>query len=77
MKITEETKIGDIIKEYPFLVDEAIAYNKSFEILKNPLTLMMVKNMRVGDACKTFNISFEKALNKVNAIIDKHKEGTV
>lgn len=35
--ISENTKVNDLLKHFPFLEDELIAYNSKFQTLKNPI----------------------------------------
>lgn len=37
MKITEATRLKDLLEEYPWLKDEIVKVNEKFEMLNSPL----------------------------------------
>ena len=45
MEINSNTKLTDILKEYPWLPDELVKLDGRLGVLKTPVGKMMIKNM--------------------------------
>ena len=73
MKIDVKTKIGDLLKEYPWLVDELIKQNKQFEALKNPAAKLILKAATIEDASKTVGIDKDQLVKNLTSMIAAHK----
>lgn len=73
MKITDTTKIHDLLNSYPFLEDFLVAYHPKFEMLKNKMaraTIGRVATLRT--AAGIANIDIGALLGAVAAEIEKH-----
>ena len=75
MEITAETRVADVMKEYPWLVDEAIKMDSRFGILKTPIGKMMIGRATVADGAKKVGCTVEEAIQMVEGMIAKHNEG--
>ncbi len=70
--ITENDKIADIIKKYPFIKDKMIARNKVFSNLNNPIIFNAVgKIARIKDVAKMSGENLEELLAYINQEIIK------
>ena len=74
MEITAQTKLADVIKEYPWLIDEAIKMDSRFGILKTPVGKMLIGRTTVADGCKKVGCTVEEAIAKVQEMIARHNE---
>ena len=48
MKITEATRLKDLLEEYPWLKDEIVKVNEKFEMLNSPLGKIMATKVDEG-----------------------------
>ena len=67
MEFTKDTKLKDILKEYPWLLDEAIKMNPKFKVAKTPIGKALINKADLAEASKRTGID-------VDTIIAKHKE---
>ena len=44
IEITEATKLSALMREYPWLVDEAVKMDSRFKVLKSPVGKLFLKN---------------------------------
>ena len=53
MKITEATRLKDLLEEYPWLKDEIVKVNEKFEMLNSPLGKIMATKVviRIRERC--------------------------
>lgn len=72
MKINGNTKISDILKEYPWLTDKLIELNPQFKMLKSPMAKMLLRTTTVDDASKKVKKSVSELLGMLQKIIDEH-----
>ncbi len=72
MKINGNTKISDILKEYPWLTDKLIELNPQFKTLKSPMAKMLLRTTTVDDASKKVKKSVSELLGMLQKIIDEH-----
>ncbi|MBR2825170.1 MAG: hypothetical protein IKE51_02745 [Solobacterium sp.] len=73
IKITGTTKAIELLKNYPFLVDEIKKKGAAFAIVANPLTQRMFKNYTIQDICTKFNLNQEEVIKQLTDMIKKHK----
>lgn len=72
MNITKDTKISDIIREYPWLIDEAIKMDARLKIIKSPFVKLFIKKATIEDASEKAGIPAEEIISRVTALINKH-----
>ncbi len=71
--ITENDKIADIIKRYPFIKDRMIARNKVFSNLNNPIIFNAIgKIARIKDVAKMSGENLEELLAYINKEIKEN-----
>lgn len=71
MQINSDTKIADIIKEYPFMREKLAEFNPMYKNLSNPIVFNTVgKFAKISDVCKMSNVDEEKFINFLNDTIN-------
>ena len=74
MNYTGNSKLTDIMAQYPWLTDELIKIDGRFGIVKTPIGKMMIKNATVSDLSDKTGLSTDDLLKKLQDMIDAHKE---
>ena len=72
MEINRNTKLSDILKEYPWLPDELIKLDGRFKIIKTPIGKMMIKNATVADAVQKTGLQENVLIAELRKIITSH-----
>ena len=72
VEITPETKLMDLLKEYPFLKDELAKRNKKFKMLKTPMAKVMMRNADVNEMSRRSGMSVEEIISMLSEIIQSH-----
>ena len=74
MTIDKNTKVMDVLKEYPWLEDEVIKIDEKLAIIKTPFGKMRAKKYTLGDLCKMGNVDFDEAKKMLDEMIEKHEK---
>ena len=72
MEFNSNTKLTDILKEYPWLPDELEKLDGRFKIIKTPVGKMMIKNMTISDMSKKINFPENDIINQLKQMIADH-----
>ena len=72
MQLTEKTKLKDILKEYPWLIDEAVKIDSRLSILRSPLGRALVARADIAEAGRKVGVSPEEIIAKVEELIADH-----
>jgi len=72
MNITEETRLKEIMKEYPWLLDEAVKIDDGFRILNNPIGKMFIQNATIKGLSEKSGLSTDVIISKIGEIIANH-----
>ena len=72
VEITPETKLMDLLKQYPFLKDELPKRNKKFKMLKTPMAKVMMRNADVSEMSRRSGMSTEDIISMLKDIIENH-----
>ncbi len=76
--LSKETKIIDLIKEYPFLIDTLIEFDSKLKLLKNPIIKRTLgKRATLVDVSKTADISFSRLVDHIVESIEKNADKQV
>ena len=73
MEITPQTKITDILKEFPGLLDQLIALEPKFSLLKTPFGRMAIRNATMQDAADRYHVQMDKLMAMLNEQLEKLK----
>ena len=72
MEITRDTKISDVLAQYPWLPDELVKIDERFKIIKTPIGKMMLKNATIDDAVKKTGLKEDILLTELQKLIAAH-----
>lgn len=73
MKFDVNTKLAEILKQFPWLPEELVKIDSRFSIVNSPIGKMLIKNATVADLCSKAGIKPEDALQKLEELISSHK----
>ena len=71
INITKDTKLSQLLKECPQIIDEMIKINPQAKSLKNPVFRMMLGNLTIHELCEHAKINENLFINNFNMIIKK------
>ena len=73
MNVTADTKVGDILKAYPWLKDELIKMDDRLKILTTPMANIVIKKATVKDASDKIGMSVEEIIEKLEKMVAAHE----
>ncbi len=73
MNVTADTKVGDILKAYPWLKDELIKMDDRLKILNTPMANIVIKKATVKDASDKIGMSVEEIIEKLEKMVAAHE----
>lgn len=74
MKITEATRLKDLLEEYPWLKDEIVKVNEKFEMLNSSLGKIMATKVDVHEMSKRSGMDLDLLISKLTDLIDSHQD---
>lgn len=72
MEINRDTKLNDILAEYPWLPDELAKIDGRFKIIKTPIGKMMLKNATIADAVEKTGLQEDVLIPELKKLIEAH-----
>ena len=72
--VTRDTKLADLLKEYPWMREEAYKISDKFKMLDTPVGKLMLKKMTVADLSKYSGLDEKTIIDEINGMIGKHKD---
>lgn len=69
MNITKETKLKDILIEYPWLKEEMVKVNDKFKMLNTPVGKIMLAKADIEEMSKKSEMDTELIIKKVTELI--------
>ena len=72
MEINEKTKVGELLKQYPFLRDELAKITDQVSLLDNPITRAVVSRMNLLDISGKAGLDINTVISKVKEMILNH-----
>ena len=73
-KITENTKVKELLEDYPWLLDEAIKLDERFKMVNSPMGRMLLKKATLIDLAKLGNLNVEDVVKEIEKMIESHEE---
>ena len=74
MNITENTKINDLMKKYPWLLDEVIKIDERVKIVKrNPLAKMFLKNATIKGVSELAGMDVNTLIEQISNLIEQRE----
>ena len=72
MQLTKDTRVADLTKQYPWLIDEVVKMNDKFKVLKTPVGKMLMKKATIADASAKSGLSVETIIGKIEELVRDH-----
>ena len=73
MMITKDTKLADLLQEYPWLKSEVMQISDKFKMLNTPVGKIMLNKATVAEMSKKSGIAEDQIIQKLTDLIEKHK----
>ncbi len=73
MEITKDTKLADLIAQYPWLKEEMAKVNEKFKMLNSPIGKMMMGKATIAEMSKKSGMEAEVIIGKIKELIVKHQ----
>ena len=73
MIIARDTKLKDLLSEYPWLKDEISKVNDKFKMLGTPMGKIMLGKADVAEMSKKSGMDEEQMISKLNELIQNHQ----
>ncbi len=72
MEITKDTKLADLIAQYPWLKAEIAEVNEKFKMLNTPVGKIMMGKATVAEMSKKSGMEAEAIISKIKELINQH-----
>jgi hypothetical protein len=72
MNITKETKLAELLSEYPWLKEEITKVNEKFKMLHSPLGNVMAKKVTIADMSEKSGMDADEIIDKLKQLIESH-----
>ena len=73
MDITKETRLADLIAQYPWLKAEMAKVNEKFKMLNSPIGKIMMGKATIAEMSKKSGMEVEAIIGKIKELISKHQ----
>jgi hypothetical protein len=72
MNITKETKLKELLTEYPWLKDEIVKVNDKFRMLNTPMGKIMLGKADIAEMSKKSGMDADTIISKLTELIRNH-----
>lgn len=72
MQITRDTKLLDLINQYPWLKDELPKINEKFKMLNTPMGKIMIGKATIVEMSKKSGMDADTLIRKLQQLIGSH-----
>ena len=73
MTISKNTKLAELMKAFPWLMDEAVKLDPKFKVLNNPVGKAFIKKSTIEDLAGKAGLPTEEILDWISEQIEKRK----
>ena len=73
MEINKETRLADLIAQYPWLKEEMAQVNERFKMLNSPIGKIMLGKATIVEMSKKSGMEAEAIIGKIKELISKHQ----
>ena len=73
MEITKETKLSDLVSQYPWLKEELSKGNDKFRMLNTPMGKIMMGRASISEMSKKFGMDADAIIGKICELIEAHR----
>lgn len=72
VNITENTKLSEILKEHPWLIEEAIKIDERFKVLNNPVGKLFIKKSTIQGLSEKAGLQPNEIIDKIAELVRNH-----
>jgi hypothetical protein len=72
MEITKETKLADLLAEYPWLKGEMAKVNEKFKMLNTPVGKIMLGKATIAEMSKKSGMDADIIISRISELISNH-----
>jgi len=73
MEITKETKLSDLLGQYPWLKEELSKVNERFKMLNTPMGKIMMGKATIAEMSKKSGMDADAIIGKICGLIEAHR----
>lgn len=73
MEIVKETKLSDLLSQYPWLKEEMSKVNDKFKMLNTPMGKIMMGKATIADMSKKAGMDADAIIGKICELIEAHR----
>ena len=73
MEITKETKLSDLVGQYPWLKEELSKVNDKFKMLNTPMGKIMMGKATIAEMSKKSGMDADAIIGKICELIEAHR----
>ena len=73
MEITKDTKLTDLLDQYPWLKEEMSKINNKFKMLNTPMGKMMMGKATISEMSKRSGMDADAIIGKICELIETHQ----
>ena len=73
MEITKETKLSDLLSQYPWLKEELSKVNDKFKMLNTPMGKIMMGKATIYEMSKKSGMDADAIIGKISKLIEAHR----
>ena len=73
MEINKDTKLSDLVAQYPWLKEEMAKVNEKFKMLNSPIGKIMMGKATIAEMSKKSGMEAEAIIGKIKELIENHK----
>ncbi len=70
--ITAETRLSDLIAQYPWLKEEMVKVNEKFKMLSSPVGKLMMGKATIAEMSKRSGMDDDTIISRINELITYH-----
>lgn len=74
MNVTKDTKLKDIMQEYPWLLDELIKVEPKFKLAKTLVGKMLLKSATITDLSKRAGMPEDELIENLEKFVKEHEQ---
>ena len=74
MNVTKDTKLKDIMQEYPWLLYELIKVEPKFKLAKTPVGKMLLKSATITDLSKRAGMPEDELIENLEKFVKEHEQ---
>lgn len=73
MNITKDSKLSDLLAQYPWLKEELPKINEKFKMLNTPFGKIMLDKATIAEMSKKSGMDANEIIERITGLIEAHK----